>query len=1336
MYGASLDGDNLPDIIAEEEFPNKVLDFELPLLIGAGLGIIATLLLVPITLCVCCCRCCGRCGGSITSADIGKHKKACQIANGVILLACIGIVGAMAFCVPMSVDRLTGSPGIVLESVEASIEDVITFLHMFLKDITAVVLHNANSTTEDVKTRILSLPESLAGAVLLDTDAHITDINTTVQDFISVLSDISKMVPSVNMSVVNVLGHSLALVSGLDALDNDLQTLYNQCQTDGHSFCDDLPQGGEQSLDVPTQELEDVVDILQTLVDEAEDADLQQIVNTTSSIFSLLPEMIRNSSGDALSSAVSTLDTVPDELDGMVVDILHNFNFSSSDIGLENMLEPVKDGVDLIEDFKPKVFLGSAVLGGWLGVLCVMVLVGLVLGFLCTRPFVTMARHGRSKAGHCGSTCIMCSVYIGCLPVFLALLLGSVLLVVGGNLAVICQPIADYTVFHKMVDSGWLTGGQPLGTMILDTDEFNISTYDIIKECRAGGTLLSTVNLSSVLDIVDTYNISKYLPSIGPDLVSQVNDSVQDLVTFDISQLTSLTANLTIQQGKNDSIQEVVSALDTADLPGLADNLTSLADNLTHQDYKSAYEALALNVTFLHTSQEGPLRTQLATLESLLDDVELALTSMKEDVTRLTGSVENITNYITTEAASSIGQALDEFLENLTDIPMAFAKDLLNTVQSEVGECSILADIYDTVTGSICHHFLNAFSVFWGSLYVAGLVSVVMMIASCCITKYFRVPSDERRVRIAANTATPISGSPGADVVLTKYRLRNDNNNTTTNNNCSAENTPPIFPKSQCQVLWEKWHRQHRYITGPFSAGFFHMQELEEKLRAGRQTPSRRDVSLDLDLLLAKMEDEPRRGTDQLHKDHADTAQDPVGSDEGIYKDHVEEVPDRTPVVKAELIKLRNEEKAAETTVKGNSNANQHLQGTDIIGVRSDTNCIVSVNNLGNTSPEIAAKQHQSQLDSASVTGLKSFSFNTTYDVTCITNTKDLPEFAKRKFENDKHENIDAVHEDANNSGLSHLGNLESDEEHEKERTAAIPSGLFNTKEYMYTRPRISCALCRKHGQSSEITGANGYFGIRKSLENPLGNFYVANESLNLNNNSLDDHDICENCSGPDLGQESEVCKRKMKEVRQTRSVPLKIQVCPYPGQVRARSPRAAALYRRYIEAHCDPVHMKVAETTGMESHGGKRYSDTVRDNEAQTLPVNEKEFKLSKKFQSLELQRESSSKNEKKVYRGDLISYLNTSAIPDRDTSSFSTHLGRDDNQNQQACSTINSDNVCLVTSGSTLDSVGEPRFPSPRSLALLSAEAVLRPTIETRHTRNPTAAAMCMDKTQVTYM
>ncbi|WAR21505.1 hypothetical protein MAR_015479, partial [Mya arenaria] len=342
MYGASLDGDNLPDIIAEEEFPNKVLDFELPLLIGAGLGIIATLLLVPITLCVCCCRCCGRCGGSITSADIGKHKKACQIANGVILLACIGIVGAMAFCVPMSVDRLTGSPGIVLESVEASIEDVITFLHMFLK-------------------------------------------------------------------------------------------------TDGHSFCDDLPQGGEQSLDVPTQE--------------------------TSSIFSLLPEMIRNSSGDALSSAVSTLDTVPDELDGMVVDILHNFNFSSSDIGLENMLEPVKDGVDLIEDFKPKVFLGSAVLGGWLGVLCVMVL--------------------------------------------------------------------------------------------------------------------------------------------------------------------------------------VVSALDTADLPGLADNLTSLADNLTHQDYKSAYEALALNVTFLHTSQEGPLRTQLATLESLLDDVELALTSMKEDVTRLTGSVENITNYIT-----------------------------------------------------------------------------------------------------------------------------------------------------------------------------------------------------------------------------------------------------------------------------------------------------------------------------------------------------------------------------------------------------------------------------------------------------------------------------------------------------------------------------------------------------------------------------------------------------------------------------------------------------------------------------------------------------------------
>ncbi|WAR21504.1 hypothetical protein MAR_015478 [Mya arenaria] len=427
-----------------------------------------------------------------------------------------------------------------------------------------------------------------------------------------------------------------------------------------------------------------------------------------------------------------------------------------------------------------------------------------------------------------------------------------------------------------------------------------------------------------------------------------------------------------------------------------------------------------------------------------------------------------------------------------------------------------------------------------------------MMIASCCITKYFRVPSDERRVRIAANTATPISGSPGADVVLTKYRLRNDNNNTTTNNNCSAENTPPIFPKSQCQVLWEKWHRQHR-----------------------------RDVSLDLDLLLAKMEDEPRRGTDQLHKDHADTAQDPVGSDEGIYKDHVEEVPDRTPVVKAELIKLRNEEKAAETTVKGNSNANQHLQGTDIIG-----------------------------------------------------------------------------------------------------------------------------------------------------------NFYVANESLNLNNNSLDDHDICENCSGPDLGQESEVCKRKMKEVRQTRSVPLKIQVCPYPGQVRARSPRAAALYRRYIEAHCDPVHMKVAETTGMESHGGKRYSDTVRDNEAQTLPVNEKEFKLSKKFQSLELQRESSSKNEKKVYRGDLISYLNTSAIPDRDTSSFSTHLGRDDNQNQQACSTINSDNVCLVTSGSTLDSVGEPRFPSPRSLALLSAEAVLRPTIETRHTRNPTAAAMCMDKTQVTYM
>ncbi|XP_053406925.1 prominin-1-A-like [Mercenaria mercenaria] len=788
---------------------------ELPLLVPACLGLVLAILVPIITLFFCCCRCCcGYCGGKLSTQNVRKHKLVCMLINAFIVVSMVGILSAMACCIPVSGGRLQTSPRLIFRTVNASLDDIPSFLENFVDDASDLTMDVLNTAIDDIKDNLDELPDTLSDPVTDGARPYVDKIESKMDVVSDGIDSLKLAEAQINDTVDAMILYSNNLQMGLNNINGLYSTIKTDCGIEGKLFCGSLPDGsGPDALDVSIDntKLTDIAVEVTKLVAEANSVNLTEYTSLGNTTFEEVPKTVRNASQDAIDSVKATLDTVQDDLEPEIDKALEAAKF---DLDLSDTLVPLDEGIAQLENNKQVVGAVFTVLCCILLTIAMTALAGLMLGVLCTKKSTTLTQTGRTKAGHCGACLLMTSVGLAVFPVLLVLLFGSVLMLLGGNLTIICKPLQDLTVFRRLVDSGLLFGGENLGEKFFSDASLNMSVTNLFKTCRADGTVYTGLNLESVMNLSSMFDPDEFVPDLGDSVVDQINTTIKDISIVDTSLFDDLQSKLDLPDMDLNAAQEVEDELNGIDLEGKAKEINDLADTIPDQIYADKYRAIGTGLQQLHNDSKVPLQQSLENLTTILDGLNSTSQSIKAIITDLSQDLDDLTSYIEIEAVNIVVQTLEGFLNGMKSVPDTLINSVLNELSTDIGRCKVLADVYDIVIASFCDHFLDALNVLWASFYTGGMVCVILMVSSCTVSKYFRRPDDmvytqHRARQNFTNNSNPSPSSANVDLIYYKSLAEGNASNNA------------IYPKTNYQRLHKKWRQRRRYITGPFSAQFF-----------------------------------------------------------------------------------------------------------------------------------------------------------------------------------------------------------------------------------------------------------------------------------------------------------------------------------------------------------------------------------------------------------------------------------------------------------------------------------------------------------------------------------
>ncbi|XP_060587661.1 uncharacterized protein LOC132743152 [Ruditapes philippinarum] len=484
-------------------------------------------------------------------------------------------------------------------------------------------------------------------------------------------------------------------------------------------------------------------------------------------------------------------------------------NSAKFDMDFSDTLDPFDETISLLESNTATIGSVFAVLGCIFFTIGMVAFVGMMLGILCTKKPTSIMETGRTKAGSCGACLLMTSVGLAVFPLILSLLLGSTLMLLGGNFTILCAPLEDLTVLKRLVDSGLLFGGENLGEKFFNDSSLDLSVTNLFKTCRNDGTLYSGLNLGTIMNLSTLFSVDEFVPDLGDSVVMQINDTIKDISIVDVSSFNDLKSSLDLPNIDRDTAREIEDELNAIDLEGKSKEMSALADTIPDKAYADKYKTLSIALQDMHDDQKVPLLQCVNDLTTILNGMDSRSQTIKVVVTELSNDLQSLTNYVRDNAANVVLEVLNDFLDGMKTVPETLIGSVTDALSTDIGRCKTLADVYDTVIGSICTHFLDSFNVLWASFYTSGWLIIVLMISSCTLSKYFRIPCDIVYADQLQDTTYNGHPSPNsAKVDLIHYKKLADGKNTHGENadgeNADGKNAHPSPNSAKVDLIHYK----------------------------------------------------------------------------------------------------------------------------------------------------------------------------------------------------------------------------------------------------------------------------------------------------------------------------------------------------------------------------------------------------------------------------------------------------------------------------------------------------------------------------------------------------
>ncbi|KAL4231061.1 hypothetical protein ACF0H5_008644 [Mactra antiquata] len=391
-----------------------------------------------------------------------------------------------------------------------------------------------------------------------------------------------------------------------------------------------------------------------------------------------------------------------DDIKHQVEDIrtkMNDFKTNADDgINIQSYKDSAQTYVDDAKKYDNYRHIAGAVLGSMITLIVVLQFLGLTFGFV-GQGFKTSPEH-RGCISNTGGNMLIASVAFIFIFSWLLMLLTTLSFAVGAILErFVCQPLSppDFELIQvaesQMNVSATL--GAPLGT--------------ILRDCKNNKPAYEAFRLESTLNFTE---IEKEMDHQQQEIATQMETA--------LSSLNNLNTGNSVTEAGN-SLDHLKTILDGIDFNGFD---TKLA--LVPQNPKDYYEAIhKLSASLNHLKQ---LSSKIPTWKSgFLSDLK----TVQTNITAKTGDVVN------------------KFQAKIVDIGWEYLNTTKRQVRHELGKCSPLWNLYDSVMlVSFCSYIVDAFNGFWFSIGWCLFFFVPSIVFSVKLAKYYRYvnkvcPSDD-----------------------------------------------------------------------------------------------------------------------------------------------------------------------------------------------------------------------------------------------------------------------------------------------------------------------------------------------------------------------------------------------------------------------------------------------------------------------------------------------------------------------------------------------------------------------------------------------------------------
>ena len=728
----NVDIDNLENYINENQ--DTVINYEIPIMIASGVGVLFMLLMPLIGFCFCCCRCCGKCGGKMYQDQKAaeRHSVCCFCSFILLLITILMLCGVLfMFVTNNRVHSITGSAD---GTCKDAIDEVMTIGNQVIQTLDQVKDEQVPCAISLVKAdlRDAAVRDALGSPVQKRIDANVSSVIDKVISKSQIVTDIKDSIDRVENKVTSLKNGAQTLVNDISNLEKDLKKLVTECKKDGKANSTDICTKLDDIKIETKVDFSDVPDISSEKKKIQDIIDLKIVENAEKArkIVKDIPMTVVNKSKSARENIKTELDKAQKQVDDAIEDIQDNIRSSlldKRDDYASNCKYLNKDH----EDYKYENYRYYA----YIGLSCMAALIVLLLGGgltlgACGYKRDVMPSH-RSKTATCGGNCLMAAVGFMFMFSFVLMLFCVIWFAVGIHFHIVCRDLHDGDIIDQFA-------GTKLKIKV-DGEYHVISVKDTLKNCRDNQAIYQAIGGDRIYDLSKKLNISEYTKDMNTKVDFKITDKImnddldkalKDLMNSGVDSIDFAKFKSKLSQPLAEDIQGAIDKLD-----GYVTDLRSGGA----KDFAKNVEGFKNNTIKVKDGSIKDLQSKVDSLKDEVNKLETLTKDIKQTATELHTDLLQANHFIVKEVVVIIDNLVTSFADRLLYYLEQVSDHLIHQVKTNVMKCKPVANLYDGIVNTfLCKSMVQNVNGFWLALGWCLLFFIPSIIFSVHLAKYYR----------------------------------------------------------------------------------------------------------------------------------------------------------------------------------------------------------------------------------------------------------------------------------------------------------------------------------------------------------------------------------------------------------------------------------------------------------------------------------------------------------------------------------------------------------------------------------------------------------------------